>query len=60
VVRPSIRWVSLTKLSILCILSIPAFVQPSSATTASTSWRRGSIYWGFARRRYNICVRVYR
>ena len=60
VVRPSIRWVSLTKLSILCILSIPAFVQPSSATTASTSWRRGSIYCGFARRRYNICVIVYR
>ncbi len=49
-VRPSICWVSLKKLSILCILSIPAFVQPSSATTASTSRRRGSIYPGFARR----------
>ena len=57
--RPSTRWVSRRKLSILCILSIPAFVQPSSAITASTSSRRGSIYSGFARRRYNTCVSVY-
>jgi hypothetical protein len=41
--RPSTRWVSCKKLFILCILSIVAFVQPSSATTASTSWRKGSI-----------------
>ncbi len=34
---PSSRWVSRRKLSILCILSIPAFVQPSSLITASTS-----------------------
>jgi hypothetical protein len=57
--RPSSRWDSRRKLSILCILSIPAFVQPSSATTASTSWRRGSTYSGCARRRYNSWVRVY-
>jgi len=36
-VTPSNRWVSRRKLSILCILSIPAFVQPSSLITASTS-----------------------
>ena len=58
-VRPSTRWVSRKKLSILCILSIAAFVQPSCATTASTSWRRGSIYSGLERRRYNACVIVY-
>ena len=57
--RPSTRWVSLSKLSILCILSIPAFVQPSSLITASTSSRRGSRYSGLARRRYKICVTVY-
>ena len=57
--RPSTRWVSLRKLSILCILSIPAFVQPSSLITASTSSRRGSRYSGLARRRYKICVTVY-
>ena len=57
--RPSSRWVSRRKLSILCILSIPAFVQPSSAITASISLRRGSVYSGFARRRYNTCVSVY-
>ena len=34
---PSTRWVSRMKLSILCILSIPAFVQPSPVITASTS-----------------------
>ena len=55
----SSRWDSRRKLSILCILSIPAFVQPSSLITASTSWRRGSIYSGFARRRYNAWVNVY-
>src|SRR6266404_4834621 len=59
-VMPSSRWVSQRKLSILCILSIPAFVQPSSLITASTSCRRGSIYSGWARRRYNTCVIVYR
>jgi hypothetical protein len=58
-VKLSTRWASRMKLSILCILSIPAFVQPSSVITASTSWRRGSIYSGFARRRYNACVKVY-
>src|SRR6266446_10736431 len=58
-VMPSSRWVSRMKLSILCILSIPSFVQPSSLTTASTSCRRGSIYSGWARRRYNTCVIVY-
>lgn len=57
--RPSSRWVSLRKLSILYILSIPAFVQPSSLITASTSWRSGSIFSGWARRRYNTCVSVY-
>jgi hypothetical protein len=57
--RPSIRWVSRMKLSILCILSIPTFVHPSCLITASTSSRRGSIYSGFARRRYNTCVNVY-
>ena len=57
--RPSIRWVSLRRLSILCILSIPAFVQPSSLITASTSRRSGSIYSGWARRRYNTCVTDY-
>ena len=57
--RPSSRWDSRRKLSILCILSMPAFVQPSSAITASTSWRRGSTYSGCARRRYNSWVRVY-
>jgi hypothetical protein len=56
--KPSARWVSRRKLSILCILSIPAFVQPSSLITASTSSRRGSIYSGFARRRYNTCANV--
>ena len=40
--RPSARWVSQIKLSILYILSIPA--KPSSLITASTSWRRDSIY----------------
>ena len=57
--RPSIRWVSRRKLSILCILSIPAFVQPSSEITVSTSRRRGSRYSGFASSRYNICASVY-
>src|SRR6266852_9949581 len=57
--RPSTRWVSLRKLSILCILSTPAFVQPSALITASTSWRSGSIFSGWARRRYNTCVSVY-
>ena len=57
--RPPSRWVSRRKLSILCILSIPAFVQASSAITASTSSRRGSTYSGFSRRRYNTCVSVY-
>ena len=57
--RPSTRWVSLRKLSILCILSTPAFVQPSSLITASTSSRRGSRYSGLARRRYKTCVTVY-
>src|SRR6266436_1020275 len=57
---PPSRWVSRTKLSTLCILSIPSFVQPSSLITASTSCRRGSIYSGWARRRYNTCVIVYR
>src|SRR6266404_5202727 len=56
---PSSRWVSRRKLSILCILSIPSFVQPSSLITASTSCRRGSIYSGWERRRYNTCVIVY-
>src|SRR6266446_2300247 len=56
---PSSRWVSRRKLSTLCILSIPAFVQPPSLTKASTSCRRGSIYSGWARRRYNTCVIVY-
>ena len=56
---PSIRRVSRTKLSILCIFSIPVFVQPSSATTASTSLRRGSRCSGWERRRYNTCVTVY-
>src|SRR6266403_128095 len=56
---PSSRWVSRTKLSTLCILSIPSFVQPSSLITASTSCRSGSIYSGWARRRYNTCVIVY-
>jgi hypothetical protein len=56
--RPSTRWVSLRKLSILCILSTPAFVHPSSLITASTSWRSGSKYSGWARRRYNTCMSV--
>ena len=56
--KPSTRWLSRRKLSTLCILSIPAFVQPSSAITVSISWRRGSIYSGLARRRYNNCVSV--
>src|SRR6266576_1279025 len=56
---PSSRWVSRRKLSILYILSIPAFIQPSSLITASTSSRRGSRYSGWARRRYKICVTVY-
>jgi len=43
----------------LSILSIAALVQPSSATTPSTSWRRGSIYSGRERRRYNTWVSVY-
>ncbi len=60
VAKPSNRWVSRSKLSILYILSIPAFVQPSSLITASTSWRRDSIYSGLERRRYNTCVVVYR
>ena len=34
-------------------------VQPSSDTTPSTPWRRGSIYSGRERRRYNTCVSVY-
>lgn len=55
---PSSRWVSLRKLSILYILSIPAFVQPSSLTTESTSSRRGSRYSGLERRRYKTCVTV--
>src|SRR6266702_2411727 len=54
--KPSTRWDSRKKLSILCILSIPALVQPSSATAVSTSWRRGSIYSGLDRRRYNTFV----
>ena len=54
----SIRWVSRTKLSSLCILSIPAVIQPSSATAAWISRRRGSTYSGYERRRYNICVNV--
>jgi hypothetical protein len=54
----SIRIVSRTKLSILCILSIAALVHPSSATTASTSSRSGSIYSGWERRLYNTCVKV--
>src|SRR6266403_1128728 len=57
---PPNRWVSRRKLSILCILSIPAFVQPSSLITASTSCRSGSIYSGWERRRYNTCIIVYR
>jgi hypothetical protein len=57
--KPSNRWVSRSKLSILYILSIPDFVQPSSLITASTSWRRDSIYSGLERRRYNTCVIVY-
>src|SRR6266403_4406046 len=57
---PSNRCVSWKKLSILCILSIPAFVQPSSLITASTSWRRGSMYSGWERRRYNTCMNIYR
>src|SRR6266576_199922 len=56
---PSSRWVSRRKLSILYILSIPAFVKPSSLITASTSSRRGSRYSGWARRRYKTCVTVY-
>ena len=58
--RPSSRWDSRRKLSILCILSIPAFVhvQPSSVITVSTSSRRGLIYSGFASQ-YNTCVSVY-
>src|SRR6266702_7662015 len=56
--KPSTRWDSRKKLSILCILSIPALVQPSSATAVSTSWRRGSIYSGLDRRRYNTFVNV--
>ena len=57
--KPSMRWLSRRKLSTLCILSIPAFVQPSSAIAVSISWRRGSTYSGLARRRYNSCVSVY-
>ncbi len=57
--RPSSRWVSLRKLSILCNLSIPPFVHPSSSITASTSSRSGSIYSGLARRRYKTWVNVY-
>ena len=57
--KPSTRWDSRRKLSTLCILSIPAFVQPSSVITASTSSRRGPIYSGFARRRYSTCMTVY-
>jgi len=58
-VKPSNGWVSRRKQSTLCILSIPAFVQPSSLITASTNWRRDSIYSGLERRRYNTCVIVY-
>src|SRR6266436_1836579 len=58
-VMPSNRWVSRRKLSILCIVSIPTFVQPSSLITASTSCRRGSIYSGWERSRYNTCVIIY-
>ena len=57
--KPSSRWVSRMKLSILYILSSPAFVQPSSLMAAPTSSRRGSRYSGLARRRYKTCVAVY-
>ena len=40
------RWDSLMKLSILCIWSSPALVQPSDLTTSSTSSRRGCVYSG--------------
>ena len=53
------RRLSRRKLSILYILSIPAFVQPSSLITASTSSRRGLRYSGLERRRYRSCVAVY-
>lgn len=46
-------------MSILCILSIPALIQPSSATAVSTSWRRASTYPGLERRRYNTFVNVF-
>jgi hypothetical protein len=59
VLRPSSRWVSRRKLSILYILSTPAFIQPSSLITALTSSRRGSRYSGLTRRRYKTCVTVY-
>src|SRR6266436_8449421 len=58
VVTPSSRCVSRRKLSIWYILSIPAFVQPSSLVTVSTSLRRGSIYSGLERSRYNNCAIV--
>jgi hypothetical protein len=53
------RRLSRRKLSTLCILSIPAFVQPSSLITASTSSRRGLRYSGLSRRPYRTCVAVY-
>ena len=59
VVRPLSRRVSRRKLSILYILSTPAFVQPSSLITVLTSSRRGSRNSGLARRRYKTLVVVY-
>jgi hypothetical protein len=58
-VKPSSRRDSLRKLSILYILSIPAFVQPSSLVTVSISLRSGSIYSELERRRYKTCMTVY-
>src|SRR6266404_4006924 len=57
--KPSRRWVSRMTLSTLCILSIAAFVQPSSDTTVSISWRSGSMHSGLSRMRYKIFVNVY-
>src|SRR6266566_3210484 len=46
--KPLSRWLSRRKLSILYILSTPAFVQPSSSIAATASSRRGSRYSGLA------------
>ena len=55
---PSNRWDSRRKLSTLCILPIASFVQPSVATTDSTSSRRIRAYSGLAARGYRAWVKL--